>query len=58
MKSKDDCGPEADRARFGGWVRSPGSTVAVARDAGGTIQVFIDMNALPLDHGGGRGMPP
>lgn len=52
VKPKDELGPRADRDRFGGWIRSPGSTVAVARDRGGAIQVFIDMNALPFEHRG------
>jgi hypothetical protein len=52
MALKPDVEKSDDRDKFATWMRAPGATVAVARDAAGAIQVFIDMNARRVEREG------
>ena len=40
------------RESFASWMRAAGSTVALARDRAGAIQVYIDMNSRRWEHKG------
>jgi hypothetical protein len=52
MSIKPEIRPEEDRELFVSWMRSPGCTVAISRDAAGVIQVYLDMNSLRHEHQG------
>ncbi len=52
MALKPEVSPAAALEGFTSWLRAPGSTVGLARDRSGKIQVYIDMNARRFVHRG------